>query len=105
MLIAYLSFTSSTAVVTTGGTGHTHDTTHSHDTTHTGHAGRLTDSHSGHASDNYRQGAGDKLSDAIKPDAFKSNTEIQHDRLKGNADNAAGSAVPHENKSVGQKIA
>jgi len=93
LLVAF----SFTAVITPGNTSHTHHGNCHH--------GDLSGDHSGHASDGYRQSTSDKLGDALKPDALKSGTEIQKDHLKGKADNAAGSAVPHENKSVGQKIA
>ena len=94
-----------TTVVTPGGSSHTRDGHNTPNTTHTGHTGELSGDNTVHASDGYRQGAGDKLSNAMKPDAFKSNTEIQHDHLKGKADNAAGSAVRHEDKTFGQNIA
>lgn len=85
--------------ITPGNASHAHDANCHHG------GSSATASHSGHASDGYRQGTSDKLGDAIKPDAFKSGTEVHKDHLKGRADDTAGSAVPHENKSVGQKIA
>ena len=85
------------AVVTPGGSSHTHDANCHHD--------GITYDHSAHASDPYRQSTTDKLGNALKPDAMKSGTEIQKDNFKGHADNTAGSAIHHDDKSVGQKIA
>lgn len=84
-------------VITPGSSSHTHNADCHH--------GDLSGYHSAHASDGYRQGTSDKLGDALKPDALKSGSEIHKDHLKGKVDDTAGSAVPHENKSVGQKIA
>ncbi|KAK9898740.1 hypothetical protein P389DRAFT_193759 [Cystobasidium minutum MCA 4210] len=83
--------------ITPGGATHSHDA-------HCRHDGVAND-HSAHASDAYRQSTTDKLGNALKPDAMKSSSEVGKDNLKGHADNMAGTAVHHEDKSVGQKIA
>ncbi|KAI5951412.1 hypothetical protein KGF54_004486 [Candida jiufengensis] len=50
-----------------------------------------------------RQSVGDKISDAVKPDSQKSTPEEFGDKIKSNADSAAGKLQPEEDKGFVQK--
>ncbi|CZT22931.1 uncharacterized protein RCC_08639 [Ramularia collo-cygni] len=53
--------------------------------------------------DNLRQGAGDKLASAAKPESQKGVVEKATDAVKSAGDSVAGTAQPESQKSVGQK--
>jgi len=55
------------------------------------------------ASDQGRQGLGDKASAALKPDSQKTTTEKAGDTLKGKADSVASTLQPQGEKSNTQK--
>lgn len=55
-------------------------------------------------SDAFRQTPGEKIHDAVKPDAQKTWTEKKGDQISGTLDKGASHAQPEHNKSATQKI-